>query len=59
MRLKFVVGSVLLAILMMAVPNTMHAQVHVGVAIAVAPPPITSPISTRRWPACRRACRRG
>jgi hypothetical protein len=40
MRLKLVVGSVLLAILMMAVPNTLHAQVHVGVAIAVAPPPI-------------------
>jgi hypothetical protein len=40
MRLKFVVGSVLLAILMVAVPNTLHAQVHVGVAIGVAPPPL-------------------
>ena len=40
MRLKFVVGSVLLGILMMAIPNTLHAQVHVGVAIAVAPPPL-------------------
>ena len=36
MRLKFVVGSVLLAILMTAVPSVLHAQVRVGVAIAVA-----------------------
>jgi hypothetical protein len=40
MRLKFVVGSVLLAILMTAVPSAVHAQVRVGVAIAVAPPPL-------------------
>jgi hypothetical protein len=40
MRLKFVVGSVLLAILMTAVPRALHAQVRVGVAIAVAPPPL-------------------
>jgi hypothetical protein len=40
MRLKCVVGSVLLAILMTAVPSVLHAQVRVGVAIAVAPPPL-------------------
>ena len=40
MRLKFVVGSVLLAILMTAVPSVLHAQVRVGVAIAEAPPPL-------------------
>jgi hypothetical protein len=38
MRLKFVVGSVLLAILMTVVPTALHAQVTV--AIGVAPPPL-------------------
>jgi hypothetical protein len=40
MRLKFFVGALLLAILMVAAPGTLHAQVAIGVTVGFAPPEI-------------------